>query len=143
VTRLTRPGFAPPPRLVIAAGAKRMPALAYAVRRITDAAAPTEPLPAAPLPRLLGTLRLGDGIELALVGLPADETFAPTWALALPGAAAVVRLGDAEGAALPAYCEAVEVMLIDADGVMGEVDVAVPAQVAALVRSALEVAAGV
>jgi CheY-like chemotaxis protein len=143
VTRLTRPGFAPPPRLVIATGAKRMPALAYAVRRITDAAAPTEQLPTAALPRLLGTLRLGDGIELALVGLPADESFAPTWALALPGAAAVVRLDDAVSKALTAHCEAVEVMLIDADSVMGEVDVAVPAQVAALVRSALEVAAGV
>jgi len=143
VTRLTRPGFAPPPRLVIATGAKRMPALAHAIRRINDAAAPTDAPPRAALPRPLGTLRLGDGVELALTGLPTDETFAPSWAIALPGAAAVVRLGDAGGAALEAHCEAVEVMLIDAESVMGAVDVAVPAQVAALVRSALEVAAGV
>lgn len=143
VTRLTRAGFAPPPRLIIAAGAKRMPALAHAVRRITDAVAPNEQLPSAPLPRLLGTLRLGDGVELALTGLPADDTFAPTWTLALPGAAAVVRLADAGGPALEAHCEAVEVMLIDAESVMGSLDTAVPAQVAALVRSALEVAAGV
>jgi hypothetical protein len=143
VTRLTRAGFAPPLRLVIAAGARRMPALAHAIRRITDAAAPTEQLPRAPLPRSLGTLRLGDGVELALLGLPADDTFAPTWTLALPGAAAVVRLAGAGGAALEAHCEAVEVMLIDAESVMGSVDAAVPAQVAALVRSALELAAGV
>ena len=143
VTRLTRAGFAPPPRLVIATGAKRMPALTHAIRRITDAVAPTEQLPHAPLPRALGTLRLGDGVELALTGLPAEDTFAPTWALTLPGAAAVVRLNDAGGPALEAHCEAVEVMLIDAESVMGAVDVAVPAQVAALVRSALEVAAGV
>ena len=143
VTRLTRAGFAPPPRLVIATGVKRMPALTHAIRRITDAVAPTEQLPHAPLPRSLGTLRLGDGIELALTGLPAEDTFAPTWALTLPGAAAVVRLNDAGGPELVAHCEAVEVMLIDAESVMGAVDVAVPAQVAALVRSALEVAAGV
>jgi CheY-like chemotaxis protein len=143
VGRLTRVGFAPPPRLVIATGAKRMPALAYAIRRITDAVAPNEVPPRVALPRPLGTLRLGDGIELTLTGLPADETFSPTWAMVLPGAAAVVRMNDAGGAALEAHCEAVEVMLIDAESVMGAVDVAVPAQVAALVRSALEVAAGV
>jgi len=143
VTRLTRPGFAPPPRLVIATGAKRMPALAHAIRRIIDAAAPNDSPPRAALPRPLGTLRLGDGVELALTGLPAEERFAPTWAVALPGAAAVVRLNDAGGSALVAHCDAVEVMLIDAESVMGAVDVAVPAQVAALVRSALEVAAGV
>jgi CheY-like chemotaxis protein len=143
VTRLTRPGFAPPPRLVIAAGAKRMPALAHAVRRINDAVAPNDGPPRAALPRPLGTLRLGDGVELALTGLPGEETFAPTWSIALPGAAAVIRLNEAGGPALEAHCEAVEVMLIDAESVMGAVDVAVPAQVAALVRSALEVAAGV
>ena len=82
-------------------------------------------------------------MELALTGLPADDLFAPTWALALPGAAAVVRLNDAGGAALEAHCQSVEVMLIDGEGLMGAIDVAVPAQVAALVRSALEMAAGV
>ena len=143
VIRLTRPGFTPPPRLVIAASAKRMPALAHSVRRISDTTAPTEAFPRAALPRALGTLRLGDGVELALLGLPTEDTFAPTWSLALPGAAAVVRLGEAGGAALEAQCEAVEVMLIDAESVMGALDAAVPAQVAALVRSALSLAAGV
>jgi hypothetical protein len=143
VQRLTRPGFSPPPRLVIAASAKRMPALAHSVRRIGDAAAPAEASPRAPLPRSLGTLRLGDGVELELLGVPTDELFSPTWSLALPGAAAVVRLGDAGGPALEAQCEAVEVMLIDAESVMGALDVAVPGQVAALVRSALSLAAGV
>jgi CheY-like chemotaxis protein len=143
VTRLTRAGFAPPLRLVIAAGVKRMPALAHTIRRITDAVTPTEHHPTAPLPRPLGTLRLGDGVELVLTGLPTDDTFAPTWTLAIPGAAAVVRLESAGGRALEAHCEAVEVMLIDAEGVMGSFDTAVPAQMAALVRSALETAAGV
>src|SRR5262249_19429676 len=90
VTRLTRARLAPPPRLAIAAGVRRLPALAHAVRRITDAVAPSQQRPSAPLPRPLGTLRLGDGVDLMLVGLPADDTVAPTWSLALPGAAAVV-----------------------------------------------------
>jgi hypothetical protein len=143
VTRLTRAGFAPPPRLVIAASAPRMPALAHAIRRITDAVPPNDVPPRAPLPRPLGTLRLGDGVELALTGLPTEDGFGPTWALAIPGAAAVVRLNEAGGPLLEAHCEAVEVMLIDAESLMGALDVAVPGQVAALVRSALEMAAGV
>lgn len=143
VTRLTRPGFAPPPRLIIAAGAKRLPALAHAIRRISDAVAPSELAPRAPLPRPLGTLRLGDGVDLALTGLPVDDAFCSTWALTLPGAAAVVRLDDAGGPTLEAHCDALEVMLIDAENVMGSLDIAVPGQVAALVRSALEMAAGV
>jgi len=71
---------------------------------------------------------------------PTDDAFAPTWTLAIPGAAAVVRLAGAGGQALEAHCEAVEVMLLDAESVMGSLDTAVPAQVAALVRSALEMA---
>jgi hypothetical protein len=143
VTRLTRAGFAPPPRLVIAAEERRFPALAHSIRRITDAVAPPESAPRASLPRLLGTLRLGDGVDLALIGLPTEPTFAPTWALALPGVAAVVRLDGAGGAVLEAHCHAVEAMLIDAESLTSALDLAVPAQVAALVRAALEMAAGV
>jgi hypothetical protein len=143
VTRLTRPGFLPPPCLVIAASARRMPTLAHALRRIADATVPAEPLPRAPLPRPLGVLRLGDGVELAVTGLPAEDTFSPTWPLALHGAAAVVRMNDAGGDALAAHCEALELLLIDAESLMGSLDVAAPEQIAALVRAALETAAGV
>ena len=143
VTRLRRAGFAPPPRLVIAGSAKRMPALTHAVRRISEAIVPSDSPPYALLPRALGTLRLGDGVELALTGLPMESAFAPTWALALPGAAAVVRLDEAGGEELAAYCAALEVMLIDADSLMLSLDTAVPAEVATLVRAALEMAAGV
>ena len=143
VTRLTRPGFAPPPRIVIAASEKRMHALAASLRRISDTAAPLEPPLATAVPRPLGTLRLGDGVELALTGLPTEDAFAPVWALALPGTAAVVRLDDAGGPALASHCEAIEVMLIDAESIMGALDVADPGQVTALIRSALEMVAGV
>ncbi len=143
VTRLARPGFQPPPCLVIAASARRMPALAHAVRRIAEAVLPADPPPRAPLPRPLGVLRLGDGVDLALTGLPADDQLSPTWPLALHGAAAVVRLNDAGGEALEAHCQALELMLIDAESMMGSLDVTAPAHIAALVREALEMAAGV
>ncbi|WP_437966911.1 DUF4388 domain-containing protein [Sorangium sp. So ce260] len=143
VTRLSRPGFAPPPHIVIAASARRMSMLSHAVRRIADAIVPAEPPPHAPLPRPLGVIRLGDGVELALLGLPTDESFAPTWALALHGAAAVVRLGDAREDALAAHCEALELLLIDAEAMMGPLDLASPGQITLLVRAALEAAAGV
>jgi hypothetical protein len=113
------------------------------VRRIADAVVPAEPPPRAPLPRPLGVLRLGDGVELAITGLPAEDTYSPTWPLALHGAAAVVRLHDAGGEALAAHCEALELLLIDAESLMGSLDVAAPGQIAALVRAALETAAGV
>ena len=143
VTRLTRPGFQPPPSLVIATSARRMPTLAHAVRRIADAVVPAEPPPRAPLPRPLGVLRLGDGVDLALIGLPAEDAFSPTWPLSLHGAAAVVRLSDAGGDALAAHCQALELLLVDAESLMGSFDLATPGHVAALVRAALETAAGV
>lgn len=143
VTRLARPGFAPPPHVVIAASARRMTTLSHAVRRIADAVVPAEPPPRAPLPRPLGVIRLGDGVELALVGLPTDESFAPTWPLALHGAAAVVRLGDAGKDALAAHCEALELLLLDAEAMMGPLDLASPGQITLIVRAALEAAAGV
>ncbi|WP_437505303.1 DUF4388 domain-containing protein [Sorangium sp. So ce1099] len=143
VTRLARPGFAPPPHLVIAASARRMTTLSHAVRRIADAVVPAEAPPNAPLPRPLGVIRLGDGVELALVGLPTDETFAPTWPLVLHGAAAVVRLGDAGKEALATHCEALELLLLDAEAMMGPLDLASPGQITLLVRTALEAAAGV
>lgn len=143
VSRLARPGFGLPAHLVIAASARRMSVLSQAVRRIGDAVVPAEAPPRAPGPRPLGTVRLGDGVELALIGLPTEDAFAPTWALALHGAAAVIRLSDAEGEALAAHCEALELLLIDAESMTGPLDLAAPGQIAAVVRAALEMAGSV
>lgn len=143
VSRLTPRGFLPPPRLVIAASLRRMVGLAHAVRYIENVVTPSDVPPRAALPRPFGTLRLGEGVDLALVGVPVDDTFAPVWALALPGAAAVVRIDLAGGAAFEACCEAAEARLLEAERLVTELDVTLPAQVAALVRTALEAAAGV
>jgi hypothetical protein len=143
ITRLTLPGFASPPRLVIAAEARRFPALAHSLRRITDIVVPPSSPPSALVPRLLGTLRLGDDVSLAIIGLPTEPMFAPTWALALPGAAAVVCLDSAGGPALEAHCRAFEVLHVDAERLTRSFDITVPARVASLVRAALEMASGV
>ncbi|MBK8252530.1 MAG: DUF4388 domain-containing protein [Polyangiaceae bacterium] len=143
VSRLTPKGFLPPPRLVIAANLRRMIGLAHAVRYIEGVASPQDLPPRAALPRPFGTLRLGEGVELSLVGVPVDDTYAPLWALALPGAAAVVRIDSAGGAAFEACCESSEIQLLEAERLVTELDVTLPAQVAALVRTALEAAAGV
>ena len=113
------------------------------LRRIADAVVPAEPPPRANLPRPLGVLRLGDSVELSLMGLPDDDVFSPMWPLALHGAAAVVRLSDAGGEALTAHCSALEILLLDAESLMGSFDLSAPGHVAALVRAALETAAGV
>lgn len=143
VARLTPKGFLPPPRVVIAASLRRMLGLAHAVRYIEGVVANSDVPPRAALPRPFGTLRLGEGVELSLVGLPVDDTFAPVWALTLPGAAAVVRIDGAGGPAFEQCCEAVEVQLLEAEQLVTELDVAMPSQVAALVRAAIETAAGV
>lgn len=143
VSRLSPRGFLAPPRIVIAASHRRMVGLAHAVRYIEGVVAPSDMPPRAALPRPFGTLKLGEGVELSVVGLPVDETFAPLWALALPGAAAVVRIDGAGGVGFEACCEAAEAQLLEAERLVTELDVTVPAQVAALVRCALEAAAGV
>jgi hypothetical protein len=54
---------------------------------------PPESVPAAPIPHLLATLRLPDGVDLDVMGFPLVEAYAPLSALALPGCIAVARLG--------------------------------------------------
>lgn len=139
---LERPGFTAPPRIIIAMTPQRLPMLAYSMRRITDVVASPE-LPArAPLPRVLGTMSLGEGVDVAIIGLPTDESYAPTWAMALPGSAAVIAVGDIPRAALDAHCEAVEVPIFPAEQLVTAFDPTLPNQVAALLRGALEAAAG-
>jgi hypothetical protein len=141
-SRLERSGFSPPPRIMIAMTPQRLPMLAYSMRRITDVVASTEMPARAPLPRLVGTMQLGEGVQVAIIGLPTDEAYSPTWALALPGTAAVVRAGDIQRGALEAHCAAVEVPIFDAEQLVANFDATVPMQVAALLRAALEAAAG-
>lgn len=136
VRRLARPGFEGAPRIVVASSPQRLATVAHAVRRIANALAPAESLPAAPVPHVLATLRLGE-TELDVVGLPALDAYCPLWSLSLPGSLAAVRLGVLDSPALEEACATAEVPLLDAEELVGDLDEADPAQMASLVTGAL------
>jgi hypothetical protein len=94
VKRATRPGFYGPPRVGIAAPGRLLLGVLASLGRLAEAMVPPESIPAAPVPHLLATLRLPDGVDLDVIGLPLVEAYAPLTALALPGCIAVARLGE-------------------------------------------------
>ncbi len=136
--RLRHDGFEGAPRVLIAAAPRRLATVMHSVRRIHDAIAPAESVPAAPVPYLMATLRLGEGEELEIVGLPTIDAYAPVWSLTLAGSAIAVRLDATEVPALEAACSVAGVPVIDAGAALGDVDEADPAQMAALIRMALD-----
>ncbi|MES1173980.1 MAG: DUF4388 domain-containing protein [Myxococcales bacterium] len=140
--RAARAGFRAPVRVAIAASQQRLATLAHAVSRIADAIIPTEMVPSAPIPHALATLRLADGGELGVVGLPLVEAYAPLWALVLPSCAAVARLEPDVPGVLEAACSNAGVAVVDAAALLPEGEEGDPEQVASLLRSLLERAAG-
>jgi hypothetical protein len=93
IKRATRPGFYGAPRVGIAANSRLLLGVLAALGRLAEAMVPPESVPAAPIPHLLATLRLPDGVDLDVMGFPLVEAYAPLSALALPGCIAVARLG--------------------------------------------------
>jgi CheY-like chemotaxis protein len=142
IKRLTRPGFSGAPRLLLAASPRRLGTVLHAVGRIADAVAPAESPPAAPVPHVLAALRLGDGTELDVVALPTLDAYSPLWGLTVPGSIAVIRLDGPETTVLDELCTVAGVPLVDAAALLGDLDEADPAQMAALLRMALETVAG-
>lgn len=138
VSRLSSGGFVSPPRLIFAIEASSMPALADAVLRIMEAEVTTDAPICAGVPRTLGIIRLGTDLDLELVGLPAEDIFAPIWSLVLPGAVAVVHLACAETSALEACCEAASVKLLDAETLVPNVELDAPSKVAELLQATLQ-----
>jgi hypothetical protein len=140
--RAARAGFRAPARVAVAASPQRLATLTHAVSRIADAMIPSETVPSAPIPHALATLRLADGGELGVVGLPLVEAYAPLWALVLPGCAAVARLDATAADVLEIACGHAGVPLVDATELLREGDEGDPEQVAGLLRLLLERAAG-
>jgi CheY-like chemotaxis protein len=139
--RVARPGFEGPPRIGFAASQQRLMATLPALARISDTSVTTE-VPAAPVPYRLATLRLPDGVTLEITGLPLVEAFLPLWTFVLPSCAAIARLDGETSEALEAGCRLASVPLIDGDAVPGGESDAEPERLAALIRLALERAAG-
>jgi hypothetical protein len=139
--RVARAGFDAAPRLGLAGSQRELAAALSALARITDAVVVSD-VPAAPVPHHLATLRLTDGVVLELVGVPLVEAFSPLWALVLPSCAAVARIGNETSDVLDSACQLLSVPLVEAEPVLEEGGEADPERVAALVRLALERAAG-
>ncbi|HVR20413.1 MAG TPA: DUF4388 domain-containing protein [Polyangiaceae bacterium] len=139
--RVARPGFDGPPRIGFAASQQRLMAALPALARISDTSVTTE-VPAAPVPFRLATVRLPDGVTLEITGLPLVEAFTPLWTFVLPSCAAIARLDGEVSEALEAGCRLASVPLIDGDAALGGESDAEPERLAALIRLALERAAG-
>ncbi len=131
-------GFVGPARVVFAATASRLAILGHTVLSLADAVPPPDPAPPLPVPHLLSTLRLGDGVELDVVALPLVPAYAPLWPMVLAGAAVAVRLDEGATGPLEEACSSVAVTILDAQAVFGELDESSPVQVASLIRTALD-----
>ena len=139
--RATRPGFDGAARIGIAGSQHRLTSLLAALGSLVDATVPSE-VPPAPVPHTMANLKLGEGVELEVVGLPLVDAYAPLWALVLPSLTAVARI-DLEGSDLLESCASLAgVNIVDASGLLRDSDDGEPELVAGLIRMALESAAG-
>lgn len=142
--RVARPGFRGAPRVAIAASPRRLLGLMAALGRIVEAMLPSEAVPTAPIPHVLATLRLGEGVDLDVIGLPLVEAYAPYWAIVLPGCTAVALADGTRSELLENACALAGIPLIDALPVLGADDEtdADAQRAASLVHRLLESAAG-
>jgi hypothetical protein len=142
VSRAAAPGYSNAARFVFAGTPSRLAVFAHAALSLADALPSVEPAPAIPIPATIATVRLGDDVDIEIVALPLVPAYAPLWPLALAGAAIVVRLDDAAGSALAEACAAAELPVLDAQMLVGQMEEGSVAQVASLVRAAIEATQG-
>jgi hypothetical protein len=142
VRQLRRPGFSGNPRIVIFASQTSLGAALHSLGRIADAWRTSDLTPVAPAAHTLATLRLNDGAELDVVGLPNAPGCGPLWGMTLPGSASVIALGEQYCGAIEEACNIFGITFVRAEALLGSVEVGDPKQMALLVRAALEAAAG-
>ena len=131
-------GFTGAARLVFAATPARLAVFGHTVLSLADAFPSAEPTPSVPVPYVLATIRLGDGVELDIVALPLVPAYAPLWPMALAGAAILVRLDEAAAQSLEEACGAVGVPMLDARAIFGSLEESSAVQVASLIKTALD-----
>ena len=136
--RARSPGFAGPARLVFAATSSKLAVFGHTVLSLSDAFPPAEPMPTVPVPYVIATIRLGDGVELDIVALPLVPVYAPLWPMALAGAAILVRLDEAAPQSLEEACASVSVPILDARAIFGALEESSAVQVASLIKTALD-----
>ncbi len=139
--RVVRSGFEGVARIGIAGSQNQLATMLAALANLVDATVATD-VPAAPVPHVLGRVRLGEGADLELVGLPLVQAYAPLWSLVLPSLVAVARV-DLDGTELLESCASLTgVPVLDVSTMLGGTGDGDPHLVAALIRMALESAAG-
>lgn len=140
--RIARPGFREGARVALAGSPRRLLSMMAALGRVADAMMPSEAVPTAPIPHVLATLRLGDSVDLDLLGLPLVEAYAPLWGLVLPGCSGLALLETEPRTLLEGACQVASVPVFDAVDLLEGRDETDPELVAVLVQRVLESAAG-
>ncbi|HEY1959812.1 MAG TPA: hypothetical protein VGH28_29585 [Polyangiaceae bacterium] len=97
--------------IAVCAPPARIASITRAMLRMGSFRPPPEAAPRAPVPHALAIMPLDDGLDLEVLGVPLDETFAPMWPLALCRANSVVRLEPC--AALDEACAVIGVAAHD------------------------------
>jgi hypothetical protein len=131
-------GFLGPARVVFAGTATRLGVLTHTALRLQEAVAPAQPSPALPVPHEIATLRLSDGAAVELFALPLVPAYSPLWAMALAGAAVLVRLDDAAAELLLDASATADMPIVDAESLVEWLDESDVGEVGSLVRAALE-----
>jgi len=140
--RVARPGFRGSARIAVAAAPRRLLGIMAALGRISEAMMPSEAVPTAPIPHVLATLRLGDSVELDVLGFPLVEAYAPLWAIVLPSCVSLAICNEKRSLTLENACALASIPVLDALGILGDEDDADAERVATLVQRLLESAAG-
>jgi hypothetical protein len=139
--RARAPGFQGPGRLVMAATPSRLAVLSHTIPSLADAIGAKDTQPQVPVPYLVATLRLGDGVDIDIMALPLVPAYSPLWPLAVAGASVVVRLDAAAARSLEDACATHLVPILDAQRVVPGVDESNAVHVARLLRAAIETSA--
>ncbi len=132
-----RRGFGTRVRLVFAGTPSRLAILSHAMQCLVGAES-CGGAPVVPMPHPVVRIDLGSELELELVCLPLVPAYAPLWQMALTGSAVVVRLEEAADSLLEEACEAASAKIVDAHMLVGPYDEGNVAEVAVLIRAALE-----
>jgi hypothetical protein len=137
-SRLAQPGYIGPPTLFFASSPARLRAVARSLTRVVGTLAPVGVSHGSPVPAEMSRLRLGQGVELSLHGLPTIDAFAPLWALALSGAGAVLSLDAEVSPMLRAVAAALHVKVWVARELLPQFVEDDPVKVAQLIRLGIE-----
>jgi hypothetical protein len=129
------------PRIVIAGTPQRLAVFAHALLYVDDAIRAPGETPLVPMPQPVATIGL-EALRVEVISCPLVPVYSPLWPLSVEGAALVVRLDEAAPGLLEGAAEMVGVRVVAAEALVGPLDEARVGAAAALVRAALEEAAG-